>query len=49
MDKNGNFIAEFESTRMAGKITGVNYRSIANVANGRVGTKTAGGYIWKYK
>lgn len=49
MDKNGNFIAEFESTRMAGKITGVNYRGIANVANGRVGTKTAGGYIWKYK
>lgn len=45
-DRNGNFINKFESTRQAGKITGIGYRSICGVAAGK--HKTAGGYIWKY-
>lgn len=46
-DLKGKFVAEFESTRLAGKFTGICYRSISGVANGE--HKTAGGYIWKYK
>lgn len=44
-DLNGKFIKEYESYTMATQIT--NIKGIANVLTSR--TKTAGGYVWKYK
>ena len=43
----GEFIAEFESARIADKTTGVSYKQISQVVTGR--QKKAGGYIWRYK
>ena len=47
-DKKGNFIAEFEGVREACRITGVDHRSIAQVAGGSLIRRSAGGFIWKY-
>ena len=46
-DLEGNFIAEYVSTREACRITGVDYSNIGKVLNRR--THTAGGYSWKFK
>jgi predicted GIY-YIG superfamily endonuclease len=48
-DLNDNFIAEFEGVRIAGKKTGIDHRSISQVAAGSEIRKTAGGFKWKYK
>lgn len=48
IDINGNKIAEFEGVREAGRITGIDHRSIAAVAGGSKVRKTAGGYKWEY-
>jgi predicted GIY-YIG superfamily endonuclease len=48
-DLNDNFIAEFEGVRIAGKETGIDHRSISQVAAGSKIRKTAGGFKWKYK
>lgn len=46
-DKDGNFIAEYPSARIASKETGVANQGISACCLGK--TKTAGGYIWKHK
>lgn len=48
-DLNDNFIVEFEGVRIAGKETGIDHRSISQVAAGSKIRKTAGGFKWKYK
>lgn len=47
LDKNGNFISEFESAREAWRQTGVQPSKISTVASGK--RQFAGGFIWKYK
>jgi group I intron endonuclease len=49
IDKDGRLVAEFEGVRIACKITGIDHRSISQVAAGSVIRKSAGGFIWKYK
>lgn len=49
IDKIGNIVAEFEGVRIASKITGIDHRSISQVASGSLIRKTAGGFKWKYK
>lgn len=49
IDKNENIVAEFEGVRIASKITGIDHRSISQVASGSLIRKTAGGFKWKYK
>ncbi len=49
LDKNNNVVAEFEGAREAGRITGIDHRSISQVASGSLIRKSAGGYKWKYK
>jgi predicted GIY-YIG superfamily endonuclease len=49
LDKSGNVIAEFDGVREAGRITGIDHRSISQVAAGSTIRKSAGGFIWKYK
>ena len=44
---NGKLICEYSSLSEAWRQTGVNYRNICSVCQGK--RKTAGGYIWKYK
>lgn len=44
--KDGTFIREFESARVASKLTGADRVTICNCCNNK--SKTAGGYIWKY-
>lgn len=48
-DLNGNLIAEFEGVRIAGKETGIDHRSISQVAAGSKIRRTAGGFKWSYK
>ncbi len=45
--KTGETIRVYESARMANKETGISYKCISSVCNGRA--KTAGGYFWKFK
>ena len=48
-DKDMNIVSEFISVREAGRITGIDHRSIAEVANGSNPKRhRAGGYYWKY-
>jgi len=47
MDDDGNVIAEYDSTRAAAKVIGVDHVSIAYACRGK--TKTIRGYHWKYK
>lgn len=42
----GNFIAEYETSREAERQTGINYKDISGVVNGSE-KKSAGGYMWK--
>lgn len=50
MDKEGNIIHEFEGVREAGRITGIDHRSISEIANGSNEKRhTAGGFKWVYK
>lgn len=46
-DINGVLIAKFGGVREAGRITGIDDKSISKVALGQ--RKTAGGYVWKYQ
>ena len=41
--------AEHEGVRLACAATGIDHRSISQVAAGSLIRKTAGGYLWKYK
>jgi predicted GIY-YIG superfamily endonuclease len=43
------FVNEFIGVREACRITKIDHRSIAAVANGNVSRHTAGGFKWKYK
>lgn len=45
-DLDGNFIAEYETSREAERVTGINYKDISNVINEK-DKKSAGGYMWK--
>ena len=47
MDLNGNFIAEYHSTREAERATGTNNGNISSCCSGKV--KTAGGFQWKFE
>lgn len=46
-DLSGNKLATYQTARMAERLTGVCYKKISAVCNGR--RKTAGGYIWKFE
>lgn len=46
-DKNGNFIQEWSSAKVAGQTLNINDRNIRSVCAGK--RHTCGGYIWKYK
>lgn len=46
-DKQGNFIAEYNSAREAWKQTGISNTTIGLVCKGK--GKTAGGFVWRYK
>lgn len=48
-DLNNNLIAEYQSFKEAEKQTGICYQSISQCCRGVNYSKTAGGYIWKYK
>jgi hypothetical protein len=46
-DIQGNFIKEWESLSLAGKITNINFKNISlTVLHKR---NSAGGFVWKYK
>ena len=47
LDKNYNFIREWISAREADKELGISYKAISQNLRGK--SKSAGGYIWKYK
>lgn len=47
IDKNGNVINDFNSTRSAAREMGLDSSSIRRACHGK--NKTAGGYSWKYK
>lgn len=47
--KSGKFINEFDGVRDAGRITGIDHRSISAVASGSKIRRSAGGYVWKYQ
>jgi predicted GIY-YIG superfamily endonuclease len=47
--KQGEFVKEFEGVREACRLTGIDYRSIGQVASGSKVRKSAGGYLWEYK
>jgi len=47
-NKKNELIGEFEGVREACRITGIDHRSIAQVAAGSKIRKSAGGFIWKY-
>jgi predicted GIY-YIG superfamily endonuclease len=49
IDKSGNIINEFEGVRIAFVQTGIDHRSISQVAAGSNVRKTAGGFKWQYK
>jgi group I intron endonuclease len=46
-DIEGNFIQEFDSAKTAQEITGIKFDNISMALRGK--SKTAGGYVWKYK
>ena len=48
-DLQGNFIREWPGVRKAEEETGINSGHISSCCSGRYGSKTAGGYLWKYK
>lgn len=47
LTKDGNKVAEFDTARIAERVTGVPYKKISAVCNGR--QKLAGGFVWKLK
>jgi hypothetical protein len=49
LDKQGNKIAEFNGVREACRLTGIDHRSISQVASGSKIRKSAGGFKWVYK
>jgi len=49
LTKKGEFVNEFLGVREACRITGIDHRSIAQVAAGSKIRKSAGGYKWEYK
>ncbi len=49
LSKNGDVINEFNGVREACRVTGIDHRSISQVAAGSKIRKTAGGYKWIYK
>jgi predicted GIY-YIG superfamily endonuclease len=46
--KNGIFVNEFFGVREACRITGIDHRSISQVAGNSIVRKSAGGYLWMY-
>jgi len=48
LDKYGNVIEWFNGVREAGRKTGIDHRSISQVAAGSKIRKSAGGFNWKY-
>lgn len=49
LDTDNNVIGVYYGVRQAYRETGIDHRSISQVAAGSEIRKTAGGYIWKYK
>jgi len=47
--KNGQFVAEYESTMEAQRKTGINNAHIGKCCNNKPKYKSAGGFIWKWK
>lgn len=48
IDKSGKTVAIFDGVRDAGRITGIDHRSISQVAAGSKIRKSAGGFKWNY-
>lgn len=48
IDKSGQTVAIFDGVRDAGRITGIDHRSISQVAAGSKIRKSAGGFKWSY-
>lgn len=48
LDMNGNVVAVYYSINEASRKTGVAASHISSVAIGKVGCKSAGGYIWRF-
>ena len=46
-DKLGNLIGEYKSATIASEVTGIGRKAITNCLGNR--SKSAGGYVWKYK
>lgn len=49
LDKEGNFVSEYESMQEASRVTGIYVGSICNCCQHKPGHYSAGGYIWIYK
>lgn len=45
----GQFVAEYPSASEAGRQNGIGNSCISRCCKGKIGYKSAGGYIWKYK
>jgi hypothetical protein len=48
-NKNGEYIGTYESISIASHKTGICRTNINNCCLNKTGSKTAGGYIWKYE
>lgn len=48
ISKDGNVVNIFDGVREANRVTGIDHRSISQVASGSKIRKTAGGFKWKY-
>lgn len=48
LDKSGNVVNVFNGVREAYRLTGIDHRSISQVAAGSKIRKTAGGFKWRY-
>lgn len=46
-NKDGDYVASYNNIRLAGRLNNIDQSNIVKTCLGK--TKTAGGYIWKYK
>ena len=48
-DLQGNFIREWSSMKKVEEELGIKYQNISKCCSGKIGYKSAGGYLWQYK
>lgn len=49
LDKEGNLVAEYKSTKEASRVTGIPQSNICKCCQHKYGRNSAGGFIWIYK